>query len=437
MNIELPRDFTERMAGQLGDQFPAFLSSYEHEAVRGIRMNPFRHYDPDHTPGILSAIPWEKNGYYLSTDSDAGAVPEHEAGAYYIQEPSAMVPAAVMDAQPGEWILDLCSAPGGKSTQLAVALQGKGLLVSNEPVPKRAQILAGNIERMGIPNALVVSAYPDRLAQQWPECFDGVQVDAPCSGEGMFRKYPETRSEWTRENAEGCALRQKEILAEAAKLVRPGGRLVYSTCTMNPAENEKIVQWFLDEYSDFQPEGFELPGIEGSSGSYMFYPHLDRGEGQFVAKFRKAGQAERGDAGNCSFPKASKEEVAAIKAFDPTFPEVTGRFGKTLFSLPNCPDTGKIKVIRAGIHLGEVKGKLFFPDHAWAMAAVEHDLPVTEVTEEEAIRYLAGETLQRDNKGWQIIRYREMPLGWGKGSDGIIKNHYPKGLRKYLTYKEK
>ena len=209
--------------------------------------------------------------YYLDPDSKAGSTVLHEAGAFYIQEPSAMLPAAVLDAQPGEKIIDLCAAPGGKSTQIGCAMRGTGLLVCNEPVFRRAQILSRNIERIGLPNALVTCALPAQLAEQWREGFDAVLVDAPCSGEGMFRRDPMTRAEWSPERTVGCAQRQREILASAAELVRPGGRLIYSTCTYNPEENEQNAAWFISAYPEFHTEAFAVPGINAPDGMFTCY----------------------------------------------------------------------------------------------------------------------------------------------------------------------
>lgn len=434
MENQYPKEFLERMKGQLGEELPAFLRALEDSPLRGIRLNPAKPCDTHMIPGIGEQIPWEPDGRYLAGDSDAGNRVLHEAGAYYIQEPSAMLPARVMEAKPGEKILDLCAAPGGKSTQLAAAMQGEGLLVCNEPVPKRALILSRNIERLGIRNALVISAYPDQIAAQWPEGFDGVQTDAPCSGEGMFRKHPETRQEWSPENAAGCAERQADILDAAAKLVRKGGRIVYSTCTMNPAENEETVRLFLARHPEFEPEAFELNGgISAPEGQFMMYPHRFRGEGQFVAKLRKKGSGEALLPVNKCFPKPQKNEVGAIRQFERNSTEITGRIGNVLFSLPECPETGRLKVYRAGIHLGELRGKIFIPDHAWAIAGTFEDIPETVLDAESALRYISGETVNAETKGWQRMVYAGCPLGWGKGSDGTVKNHYPKGLRKCLT----
>ena len=213
MSEALPQTFLERMAAQLGEELPAFLHSYTEPYCRGIRLNPLKPTAKEFWPeGVLEPVPWEPSAHYLTVESDAGTDVLHEAGGWYLQEPSAMAAVAALNPQPGERVLDLCAAPGGKSTQIAGRMRGQGLLISNEPVPKRAAILARNMERMGVMNALTVSALPDVLAARWPEAFDAVLVDAPCSGEGMFRRHPETRAEWTADSPAGCAKRQREIL---------------------------------------------------------------------------------------------------------------------------------------------------------------------------------------------------------------------------------
>ena len=287
LTYPLPEAFVRRTREQLGPELDPFLQAIEGPPVRGIRMNPFRAGGDQPFPGAGARIPWTRDGWELSLASEAGGTLEHEAGLFYLQEPCAMLPAAVLAAQPGEKILDLCAAPGGKATQLGLDLRGKGTLICNEPVPKRAAVLSRNMERMGVPNAIVTSAYPERLERLWAGGFDAVLADVPCSGEGMFRRHPETRLEWTEEKAAGCAERQKAILRSAAALVRPGGRLVYSTCTWNPAENEGQVKAFLREHPDFEPEPFFLPGINAPEGMFACWPHRTRGEGQFAAKLRK------------------------------------------------------------------------------------------------------------------------------------------------------
>lgn len=429
MNICLPEDFTERMRQQLGDELSAFLNALEEPPVRGIRMNPLKPSDAVQKYTQHERIPWTEDGFYLPEESEAGMSILHAAGAFYIQEPGAMLPAAVLNARPGEKVLDLCAAPGGKSTQIGCAMRGEGLLVCNEPVPRRAQILSGNIERMGLPNTVVTCATPDQLAEMWPEGFDAVLVDAPCSGEGMFRREPETRKEWSPEKAAGCAARQKEILEAAARLVRPGGRLVYSTCTYNPAENEENARWFTERFHQFTALPFSLYGIEAPDGIFTCYPHRLKGEGQFTAAFSRRGNTYADLPPDGSLQKPSKAETDALKAAFPGFPEPTHLFGKTMVSIAQLPDLKGIRTLRTGLHLGEVRGKVCIPDHASALCFFLPDLPALELSPEDAVRFMAGETITGNASGWILVRYHGLALGWGKGSGGTVKNHYPKGLR--------
>ena len=439
MMNSLPVAFVQRMRCQLGEELPDFLCALEAPAVRGIRLNPFK-------PSALTEryrggerILWEPEGFLLPPDSPAGSTLAHEAGAFYLQEPSAMLPARVMAAQPGERMLDLCAAPGGKATQMGIALGGKGLLVCNEPVPKRAEVLRGNLERIGVPNAVVVCHEPEVLARRWPEAFDGVLVDAPCSGEGMFRRDPQTRAEWSEEHAAGCAKRQRDILLSAARLVRPGGRLVYSTCTYHRAENEEMVAWFLSAFPAFSPEGFSLPGIDAPEGMATCYPHRIRGEGQFVARLRKAGKkaGEHAFSEISGLPAATPQEKRMLAEAFPSFPEATHRMGDLLLHLEEAPGLQGIRFLRAGLPLARIKGKTLLPEHSLAMAFHPPQMPRKELTPEEACRYLAGETIPGEERGWMLMACESLVLGWGKGSDGTIRNHYPKGLRKARLKAEK
>ncbi|MBQ2699716.1 MAG: RsmB/NOP family class I SAM-dependent RNA methyltransferase [Clostridia bacterium] len=429
---QLPQAFIDQMAEALREELPAFLSSYEQPYHRGLRVNPFKQPKKglrQWIEGLEEQIPWEPQGWYLPMDSQAGSHPLHEAGAYYLQEPSAMIPAAVLAPRPGERILDLCAAPGGKSTQLATRMAGEGLLVSNEPVPSRAQVLSRNMERLGVPNSLVVSAMPDALAQRWPEFFDGVMVDAPCSGEGMFRRHPETREEWMPQSPQGCARRQREILWQAAKMVRPGGRLCYATCTLNRVENDEVVAAFLEAHPDFERMPFTLSGLPENNGAVHIYPHRIKGEGHFAALFVRKGEGRRQEATCGGLKKPDAARQSALDAFHPGL-KADGLLGDTLFKLDEWPDVTGIKVLRAGIHLGQMKGKVFAPDHALALAYGQNfAFPRFEVDIDQAQTYLRGETLAAASKGWQIVSLDGIPLGWVKVSDGIAKNHYPKGLR--------
>ncbi len=443
MNHPLPEAFITRMRAQLGAEADAYFAALDDLYQRGIRMNPRKPFDPALTDGVLEPVPWNSQyGRYLTMESAAGLDPLHEAGAYYIQEPSAMAPVALLAPQPGERVLDLCAAPGGKTTQIADALCGQGLIVCNEPVPSRAKILSRNVERMGVSNALVVSADPEKLAPIWPEAFDAILVDAPCSGEGMFRRHPETRSEWNESSPEGCAVRQKRILACAVEMLRPGGRLAYSTCTLNREENENVVAWLLAEHPYLEAVPFSMPINDGvlnaPDGMAHLYPHQLRGEGHFAALLRKKGDATS----NLFAPAAArlaapqKPLLSAYETFAKPFPDLSranAQLGDALLSAPDLPPLKGIKVLRAGVQLGVLKGKVFAPDHALAMALpLGSSIPTLALTREQALQYQSGETLPcpESLSGYALPTYAGLPLGFGKASGGQLKNHYPKGLRR-------
>ncbi|MCR4877015.1 MAG: RsmB/NOP family class I SAM-dependent RNA methyltransferase [Clostridiales bacterium] len=429
MNFRLPEPFVRRVGEQLKEELPLFLSAMEQPPFRGLRMNPFRPGWEKPFRDAGDPVPWAEGGYELPYGSGAGVTVDHEAGAFYLQEPAAMLPAAVMNPCPGEKILDLCAAPGGKATQMGAALRGKGLLICNEPVSSRAGVLSRNLERMGIPNSIVTCALPERLAAAWPEGFDGVLADVPCSGEGMFRRHPETRGEWTEEKAAGCAARQRGILDAAAGMVRPGGRLVYSTCTWNPAENEEQIRAFLERHPEFEPEPFFLPGAEAPEGLFTCWLHRTRGEGQFTALLRKKGEREAFlPSGETGF-RPGKEILKIWENGEIRTERPNAIFGQTLVSAPEIPDLKGIRVLRLGLHLGQVRGRVVLPDHAAALGMHRPDMPETELNGGEALKYLAGEAVPGDVRGWTLMTRRGLVLGWGKGSEGWIRNHYPKGLR--------
>jgi len=434
------------MEMQLGQDAPAYFAALEEPYFRGLRLNPRKTLsEPGIIDGIGEVIPWNAvSGRYLSRESTAGLSPLHEAGAYYIQEPSAMAPVSVLSPKPGERILDLCAAPGGKSIQIADAIQNEGLLVCNEPVPSRAKILSRNIERMGVINALVVSADPDQLKDVWTGLFDAILVDAPCSGEGMFRRHPETREQWNEQSPEGCATRQKRILDAAWQMLSPGGRLCYSTCTLNTVENEAVVRYMLENHADAVSVPFSLSLEEGKTleacdGMLHLYPHQLKGEGHFVALLKKQGESERPDfdAAARMLTPVRKEQLAAYTAFCDSvkadLPKPNALFGECLLYCPPLPPLRSIKVLRAGLQLGAMKGKLFFPDHALAMAPMTNSgFPCFDTDAAGAEAYLRGETLPCADalSGFMLVRYQGLALGFGKASGGQIKNHYPKGLRR-------
>ncbi|MCR5355865.1 MAG: RsmF rRNA methyltransferase first C-terminal domain-containing protein [Lachnospiraceae bacterium] len=469
----LPIDYRIRMKDLLEDEYDDFIRSLEAPEYKALRLNLLK-ADRAQLLAFLSdlekeagdnlvierePVPWEECGFYYSLNKDAsddeskvrgpGSSPLHEAGAFYIQEPSAMKPVSLMDIKPGERVLDMCAAPGGKSTQIAADLGGEGMLISNEYVRQRALILSSNIERMAVKNAIVLNETPEKIGRTFPGFFDKVLVDAPCSGEGMFRKNEQAVSEWSLENVKMCAARQDEILDHAACTLRYGGILVYSTCTFSPEEDEECVKRFLD----LHPE-YELISME------KLYPHKIRGEGHFVAKLsrgpvkdqtdaesdkitnRDAGRRRKKDARD----ERLKEYLNFLKELIPDDLlrgdyEAAERllfFGDNLYLVPGgAPKLDGLKVVRPGLQLGTFLKNRFEPAHAWAMTLKKEEvINSVDITYEEARAYLAGMTIPHEGLGgWCLVCYNGISLGWGKLTGNIIKNHYPKGLRKNWSLK--
>ncbi len=435
----LPQEFTTRMREMLGAEYDAFAATYAMPVARGLRVQRAKVADWDAiAPYALAPIPWSPASYYYDEGMEPGKHVLHDVGAYYIQEPSAMAVAAALEARPGERVLDLCAAPGGKTCAIADDMQGQGLLVANEIVPSRAATLARNVERMGIGHCLVLNESPATLAARWRGTFDRIVVDAPCSGEGMFRKTPAARAEWSVDNVEMCARRQYEILSSAQRLLRPGGVLVYSTCTFSPQENEYLIARFLAAYPEFEPSALPaaVPGARDAD-AYMqrLYPHRLRGEGHFIARLRKRGDgASQIDAAACA---PSKRDLQTWNAFaDDTLARAlcpNERIGDTLCLTPLHPDLRGIRALRTGLHLGRVVKDRIEPDHAlavrdghgWFVRTLDLADDVS-----AAFRYLRGETLDCPHKGWGVATVFGLALGWYKGDGRIAKNHYPKGLRR-------
>ncbi len=452
----LPEEFKERMRRMLLEEYPAFEESFCKKSFHALRINQKKAGEEflKRTPFSLSCVPWADGGYYYGEEDFPGKHPYHEAGVYYIQEPSAMAPAEYLEAKPGERILDLCAAPGGKSTQIADKMQGKGVLVCNEIHPARAKILSENIERMGICNAIVTNETPKRLMEAFPEYFDRILVDAPCSGEGMFRKNEAAGEEWSLENVALCAARQDEILGYAARMLRPGGRLLYSTCTFAPEEDEGSVSRFLARFPEFQI--CKVKKEDGMTGGYRkvvldaaeqiedtirLFPHKLGGEGHYLAVLQKEGKPYR-------FSKYREERGILKKdlkewlrfSHENLKKELDGtflNFGEQLYLSPGeAPSFRGLKTLRPGLHLGTNKKNRFEPSHALALALEPDEVfrSVDFPSDGSQIRqYLEGQTLMAGNeKGWYLITTDGYSIGWGKCSDGRMKNHYPKGLRKKL-----
>ena len=428
----LPEAFLERMKHQLGDEYGAFLQSLERPRAVALRFNPLKGERPA-LPFVGEPVPWEEEGFYYDPESRPGLHVYHEAGVYYLQEASAMSAVALLDPQPGEKVCDLCSAPGGKTTQIAGRMMGEGFLLCNEWSPKRAKILSRNIERLGVANALVTNEDTRVLAQRFPGFFDRVLVDAPCSGEGMFRKEEAAVTDWSQETVEMCARRQAEILDNAASLVRPGGRLVYSTCTFAPEEDEEAVAAFLQRHPEFAPEAATAPWfVPVENGGFRIWPHKVLGEGHFVAVLTKV-SGEEGEIPLHSGEKLPKEWTDFAKELGIRLPE--GRavsFGQNLYWAPEgMPDIRKLKVLRPGLELGTVKKNRFEPAHALALwlQTCKNEESYSPDSEEMAA-YIHGDVVPSEKKGWCLVKAGSYSIGWGKGDGRVLKNHYPKGLRR-------
>lgn len=449
---DFPVAYRHRIALQLGDSAQAYFDAMDALPLRGLRQNPFKPPDiPLETlvDGLGETVPWAASARYLSMSSTAGAHALHEAGAYYIQEPSAMLPATLLAVKPGETVLDLCAAPGGKSTQLAAAMAGVGTLVCNEPVPSRAAILSRNLERMGVTNAVVVSMDPSRLAERWPLLFDAILVDAPCSGEGMFRRHPETRLEWDACAPSRCAARQLHICESALAMLKVGGRLCYSTCTFNEVENEHVIAALRKAHPALMPLPYSVSighgkALSAQDGQVRLYPHEIAGEGHFAALLQKTGATGTQACKPCylltpasavAAPTAAQTD--GYSAFCQTYahgamPTPNAALGEALLAAPPLPPLSGVKVLRAGLTLGQLKGKVFAPDHALSMAAPMPPLPTVSLDTAQAVRFQRGEVLPAPAgvRGYGIAAYRGLALGFFKASEGQLKNHYPKGLRR-------
>lgn len=454
----LPHDFLNRMQNMLGDEYGEFLESLCREKVRALRVNVLKGEKDEfleRASFALRQVPWEETGFYYGNEDQPGKHPYHEAGVYYIQEPSAMVPGRLLEAAPGERVLDLCGAPGGKSTQIACAMKGKGLLICNEIHPGRARILSENIERMGVRNAVVTNETPKKLAEYFGSYFDRIMVDAPCSGEGMFRKNEEACEEWSLENVNMCGLRQDEILDFGASMLRPGGRMVYSTCTFAPWENEGSISRFLKSHPEFSiisaektqgmGEGRAEWAEEAARGldkTIRLWPHRTEGEGHYAAVLQKEGSVPEGWRGGSlgGIQKGTAEkECGEFMEFckDSLSHALKGdllKFGEQLYLMPQeMPLLRGLKVLRPGLHLGTLKKNRFEPSHALALALRPEEVRrVYALTSQDSrtAAYLQGQTFEaQGEKGWYLITVDGYSLGWGKLAGGIMKNHYPKGLR--------
>ena len=447
--MNLPEKFEARMREMLKDEYDNFLRAMDKSPLfAGIRINTLKENAEGAVLkefGDLEKIPWCSEGFYADKNIISGNHPYHLAGLFYFQEPSAMSVAAALPIHGGERVLDLCAAPGGKATQAGALLSGSGILVANEIVKSRANILSGNIERMGIKNAVVTNETPQRLAEKYPRFFDRIIVDAPCSGEGMFRKEPQAIDEWSEEHTISCGVRQKNILQSAMQMLRGGGYLVYSTCTFAPEENEKVCAYMLENYNVelMTPENLDMLSEgrgEWSNSDFdmsktrRIFPHRQKGEGHFTALFRSL-DTDGGEAKKITPEKCGGEKL--YREFEERFLNVRldgvfCMFGENLYLLPHGIDIDKIKVVRAGLHLGIVRKNRFEPSHALCLALKKTDFKYSadySSQSAELKKYLMGETLSSNENGWCAVTVNGYPIGWGKASGGVLKNHFPKYMR--------
>ena len=479
--VGLPPLFLEEMGALLGAAYPDFLATCTQPPTMGLRVNTLK-ISPQRLqasiPFDLNPIPWCSSGFQIRPEPDAerwspGRHPYHAAGLYYLQEPSAMAVAELLDPQPGERVLDLCAAPGGKTTHLAALMKGHGLLLANEIHPTRVWELAENLERWGVRNAVITNETPARLAGCLEGFFDKILVDAPCSGEGMFRRSEAARRDWSPTLVASCAVRQTTILELAVRMLKPGGSLAYSTCTFNPHENEQVIRRLLDDFPDFEIVAPPVlpgtsPGWPAWTGSpedcpelakaVRIWPHQAPGEGHFAALLRKnpAGSSGR----KFAAPSADTRRKAAVPSqasqsyqefcqrnlmaelISPEFDQNRLRIeGSYLYRLPEeLPDMSRLRVIHPGWWLGSFRaGKRdselrFTPSHALAMglnpsqALRSLDL---EQKNPQTRAYLHGEMLPWDEEdGWVLVMVDGYPVGWGRATGGRLKNYYPRGLRR-------
>ena len=469
---DLPQSFLDSMKEILGEDYEAFLAGFDGQRQYGLRVNTlkmnleeFERIAPFH----LKKVPWISNGYFYEAEDVPAKHPFYSAGLYYLQEPSAMTPASRLKVQPGERVLDLCAAPGGKATELGAALQGEGLLVANDINTARARALLRNLELFGISNSFVTNEPPHVLAERFPEFFHKIMVDAPCSGEGMFRKNPAVVDSWQEKGPEYFSKLQREIIVQAADMLLPGGMMFYSTCTFSPLENEKTITHLLKERSDMEVipmedyEGF-AEGLTSYRGEVFdeswrlcrrIWPHKMSGEGHFMALLHKKNGVQQQVQQTVSQSSIwwekckglNKEQKAAAEDF---FSHVNIAYdekridvrGDNLYYLPAPKYDGRgLHFLRNGLFMGEFKKKRFEPSQPFALALHAQDFDQVldfPADDERLSRYLRGETLdvsdllagEKKRKGWQLVMVAGHPLGFGKLVNNNLKNKYPAGWRK-------
>lgn len=449
--IKISEEFLNRMRDLLGEEdYQAYLKSFEEERLYGLRVNTLK-ITPEEFMGItalkLKPVPWIYNGFYYEAEDRPAKDPYYYAGLYYLQEPSAMTPANLLPVTPGDKVLDLCAAPGGKSTELGIKLKGKGLLAANDISNSRAKALLKNLELWGIENICVTSEEPGKLKKTFGEFFDKILVDAPCSGEGMFRKDADMVKSYEEHGPEYYAAIQKEIVCQAVDMLVPGGFLLYSTCTFSVCEDEEIIRWILEQHEEM--ELVKLPLFEGASdgigltGCLRLFPHKIKGEGHFMALLKKKDSA----AGKTIISKEIKKQPVLPGELSDFLSMVLKPLDRSRIRMKNdavyyMPEhfpekAGGLRYLRTGLLLGELKKGRFEPGQAFAMALKPEQFKQSiswEKQDERVIRYLKGETISLKEeegpvKGWCLVCVNGFPLGFAKGTGYSLKNKYYPGWR--------
>ena len=478
---ELPALFVERMRLLLSDEWESFREEADRARQYGLRVNTLK-IDAEEferiAPFRLTRIPWISNGYYYRKEDEPARHPYYAAGLYYLQEPSAMTPASRFPVEPGDRVLDLCAAPGGKSTEIASRLSGQGLLVANEINQARARALLHNMELWGAPNILITSEAPHRLAERFPEYFDKVMVDAPCSGEGMFRKNPAVMDSWREKGPDWFSAIQREIILSAADMLKPGGLLFYSTCTFAPEENEGVITHLLsqkpemdlipmDDYEGFSPGILSFGDAQYHKDCLMcrrIWPHRMAGEGHFMALLRKKKDtaareestlppSDRHHAAGFSRgrKRADKDDQEALSSLADFLAHVRGtgfrrdpeiRGNKVCLAPEDSVCGGGLRFLRKGLYLGDLKKKRFEPAQAFALAlkADQYDRTISFAPDDERLlSFLRGESIRwetgpyserQEEKGWYLVLAGDYPVGWGRLVKGVLKNKIPAGWRR-------
>ncbi|MGB9780159.1 RsmB/NOP family class I SAM-dependent RNA methyltransferase [Caldanaerobacter sp.] len=460
MKVPVKEEFLKRMKELLKEEYEAFLKEYEKKPQKGLRVNTLK-IDVESfkkvAPFEIEPIPWCPTGFYYEKEEKAGNHLYHVLGLYYIQEPTAMAVVEVLDPKPGEKILDVSAAPGGKTTHIASKIGDEGLIVANEIDRRRIKILEENVARMGIKNIVLLNEKPEKLIKPFKEYFDRIVVDAPCSGEGMFRKDPTARKIWSLNNVISCSVTQRNILRNVAPLLKPGGILVYSTCTFSPEENEGVIKKFLEEYPEFEIMESELSrffdrgrpewvkGPKELERCMRLWPHKVKGEGHFIAKLKKKGKASDYNFKPKIEKKKQKKDLELFYYFADKYLDIDLKmlnlqiYNDFVYHVPTgLPELDEIKVYRKGWLMGELKKNRFEPSHWLAMGLKPEQVKrVLELKGPWREKYLKGETFKLEEEdGWMLFTMENFVAGWGRVAKGIVKNYFPKWLREIEVWEE-